>query len=460
MSKRELLSQEEMSALLDDDAFSEHEFESFGEELFSPTDFADFCELVAPLLFGPMARLAPLIDSTIELQSPELALVSNDLLSTLNKEEQLIIPVSFLKEGKKRYPDALILLPVVVAARIAVLMIGGEPDNNSRHIENAQLSTVDEFFRQYRLLLGRVASGDFLPKASVDRSPHLKALLAGSDKVHKIADRIFDKSEHVVQLSGVTVLNDIPPVQMSFLFPLDVSQELLKIARNLSVSQSSSSTGSAHFAEVKSKVESETKHIDLSISVDPSEALLLQSSEVTSVDPSESKLLQSSKSSDKAFSVAELAARRQLLDRAEKSLRESARATAALRDSIPELKAGLSSYEGFSDDSTEFSSSGFSSFDSGLKSSSSYSSSDDGTGNRLIIASLGKVSLTVQNFDQLKKGDVVKLDNLAAEEVDLLVDGKVIGRGEVVVEDDCYAVKISSVSGGKRQKKKNVKDAK
>ncbi len=48
---------------------------------------------------------------------------------------------------------------------------------------------------------------------------------------------------------------------------------------------------------------------------------------------------------------------------------------------------------------------------------------------------------------QLNPGAIVKLDQAAQAPVDLYANHKRIARGEVVVADDCYGIKITELIG-------------
>jgi flagellar motor switch protein FliN/FliY len=58
---------------------------------------------------------------------------------------------------------------------------------------------------------------------------------------------------------------------------------------------------------------------------------------------------------------------------------------------------------------------------------------------------LGRVVMTVQQLLGLGRGSIVELDRLAGEPVDILVNDKPIGRGEVVVIDENFGVKITEL---------------
>lgn len=58
---------------------------------------------------------------------------------------------------------------------------------------------------------------------------------------------------------------------------------------------------------------------------------------------------------------------------------------------------------------------------------------------------LGRVSMTLQQVLALGRGAIVELERLAGEPVDILVNDTCIGRGEVVVIDEYFGVKITEL---------------
>ena len=402
MSRRELLSEEEMAALLNDEAFSEEEFEEFAQELFSPSDFADFSELVAPLLFAPFSRLAPLIDSTIELVTPELALRGSDSVASFGSD-LVLIPISFFTTGSRRQPDSLIVINSSLASKIAVLMIGGTLDASSTTVDKSQLSTVTEFFRQFRLLLGRTNDGTFIPKASIDKSPWLKALVPVNGDESKIIEMIFRNEDHIVELSGAAQLNEYPPFKVSFFFPVELSKKLLERART---------AGFNCQAELHERDEAESSAPGTGM-----KGFKSVTRETIALDPS--------------AVMNTIEERTKALDR-----------LSASAASVAESLAPLSSNG--KDHSTRTSPGTIKEDGSGL----TYGGTQPhrNAPSSVVDACLGHATLSAEDLLRLRAGDIVKLDNPAAEDVDLIVDGKVIGRGEVVVERDHYAVKIRSLA--------------
>ena len=60
---------------------------------------------------------------------------------------------------------------------------------------------------------------------------------------------------------------------------------------------------------------------------------------------------------------------------------------------------------------------------------------------------LGSCQLAMKDVLQLNIGSVVQLDKPADAPVELSVNGKLIARGEVVVVEDRFGVKITEVVG-------------
>jgi flagellar motor switch protein FliN len=63
-----------------------------------------------------------------------------------------------------------------------------------------------------------------------------------------------------------------------------------------------------------------------------------------------------------------------------------------------------------------------------------------------ISAVLGKTALTLRDVVTLQSGSVFELDKLSSDPIDLYVNNILIARGEVVVVDDKFAVKISELN--------------
>lgn len=61
---------------------------------------------------------------------------------------------------------------------------------------------------------------------------------------------------------------------------------------------------------------------------------------------------------------------------------------------------------------------------------------------------IGRTSMTVGETLGLRAGSIVTLDRLAGEAVDLLVNGTPIARGEVVVVDEQFGLRVTQILEG------------
>lgn len=64
-------------------------------------------------------------------------------------------------------------------------------------------------------------------------------------------------------------------------------------------------------------------------------------------------------------------------------------------------------------------------------------------------AVLGRSAMSVDEMLNLGVGSVIELDRLVSEPVDLLVQNVPVARGEVVVMNDLFAIRITEILSGK-----------
>ncbi len=62
-----------------------------------------------------------------------------------------------------------------------------------------------------------------------------------------------------------------------------------------------------------------------------------------------------------------------------------------------------------------------------------------------VTVEIGRTQRKVQDILEFSKGSLVVLDKLAGDQVDLFVNGKCIARGDVVVIDDNFGVRITEI---------------
>jgi flagellar motor switch protein FliN/FliY len=67
-----------------------------------------------------------------------------------------------------------------------------------------------------------------------------------------------------------------------------------------------------------------------------------------------------------------------------------------------------------------------------------------------LTVEVGRTRMSLGETMSLGQGSVVTLDRLADKPVDLLVNGRPIARGEVVVIDEQFGLRITEVNGAER----------
>jgi flagellar motor switch protein FliN/FliY len=62
-----------------------------------------------------------------------------------------------------------------------------------------------------------------------------------------------------------------------------------------------------------------------------------------------------------------------------------------------------------------------------------------------LTANLGQTSMLVGEIMELRHGSVVELDRAPGDAIDLLANGELIARGEVIVIDERFGVRVTSL---------------
>jgi flagellar motor switch protein FliN/FliY len=62
-----------------------------------------------------------------------------------------------------------------------------------------------------------------------------------------------------------------------------------------------------------------------------------------------------------------------------------------------------------------------------------------------ITVELGRTQRLIRDILEFAPGSIIELDKLAGEPIDILVNGKSIAKGEVVVIDESFGVRITDI---------------
>lgn len=62
-----------------------------------------------------------------------------------------------------------------------------------------------------------------------------------------------------------------------------------------------------------------------------------------------------------------------------------------------------------------------------------------------ITVEVGRTRLSIQDLLQLGQGSVIELEKLAGEPLDIFVNGKIIARGEAVIVNEKFGVRLTEI---------------
>ena len=63
----------------------------------------------------------------------------------------------------------------------------------------------------------------------------------------------------------------------------------------------------------------------------------------------------------------------------------------------------------------------------------------------LVTVEVGRARMTIQDLLQLGQGSVVELEKLAGEPLDIYVNGKQVARGEAVIVNEKFGVRLTDI---------------
>jgi len=64
-----------------------------------------------------------------------------------------------------------------------------------------------------------------------------------------------------------------------------------------------------------------------------------------------------------------------------------------------------------------------------------------------VTVELGRTRKKIKEILEFSPGSIIELDKLAGEPIDILVNGKFVAKGEVVVIDENFGIRITDIIG-------------
>lgn len=68
-----------------------------------------------------------------------------------------------------------------------------------------------------------------------------------------------------------------------------------------------------------------------------------------------------------------------------------------------------------------------------------------------ISVEIGRTQMPIGQLLSLSKGSIIELNRIAGESVDILVNGKLLGKGEIVVVNERLGVRIVEIASPKER---------
>ena len=62
-----------------------------------------------------------------------------------------------------------------------------------------------------------------------------------------------------------------------------------------------------------------------------------------------------------------------------------------------------------------------------------------------VTVEFARTTVSVRKFMELKKGSVLELDKLAGEPLDIRINGKLVARGEAVIVNDRFGIRVPEI---------------
>ena len=73
-----------------------------------------------------------------------------------------------------------------------------------------------------------------------------------------------------------------------------------------------------------------------------------------------------------------------------------------------------------------------------------------------VSVELGRAQVVIKDLLQLGQGSVLELDKLAGEPLEVLVNGKLVAIGEVVVVNEKFGIRLTDIIDPKTQKEREL----
>ncbi|MFP4016773.1 MAG: flagellar motor switch phosphatase FliY [Halanaerobiales bacterium] len=392
MSDDQILSQAEIDALMNN---NNDESDSENQENLLTDEEQDVLGEVGNIAMGSAATaLYTLLDQKVEITTPQVSVSTFGEIIEEYDRPCVLVTVEYIAglEGTN-----LLIIKAEDAAIIADLMMGGDGTNTEGELDEIRTSAVGEAMNQ---MMGSASTslssiiGDMV-NITPPVSKHLNLDEAIGDE-----DIKFDDDDLLVETSFQLKIGDLVDSSFKQLAPLEFTRRLVKTLTN---AESGGLTAKEEISE----------------------------EEIEEEEPA---------------TVADM--KQQVQARTEVPQQEPVQQTGPQRDNAQQRREVAASYSGSRDishDPVGVQRAQFPDFDNTAIAALPQNMELIHDVPLQVTVRLGKSKMTIKEILDLGEGSIVELDKLAGEPVDLLVNGKLVAKGEVVVIDENFGFRVKDI---------------
>lgn len=388
----DMLSQEEIDALLKGGTSNEPEIEFYEDEIVDALSDIEIDALgeIGNISMGTAATtLSTLLNRKVNITTPRVTITTSDELANDYKLPFVAIDVSY-KEGLEG--SNILILNTDDAKIITDLMMGKDNFDTSRELTDLDLSAVSEAMNQMMGSAATSLSEMFIRK--IDIKPPNASEITFSEGKNEI--ELLNTSLPIIKISFKMVIGELIDSNIMQLVPIEFGKHMVEILMGSSNLQDESIP-----IDYKQQVETVDNYVDEELTQKPI------------VEETQSYNLSHASSSN-----APTLEKREYIN---------------YNDTIKEEKVVVKKPE-------------FTNFDLSSNKSDHIGSIDlIGDIPVEITVELGRTHRKISDILEFGQGTIVELDKLVGEPLNIYANGKFIAKGEVVVIDDSFGVRVTEI---------------
>lgn len=393
----DFLSQEEIDALM-----NKHE-ETDNDDKILTDEEIDVLGEVGNIAMGSAATaLYTILDQKVEITAPKVSVESFSDISDQYHKPCVLVDVEYVAGiiGVN-----LLVIQKEDAAIIADLMMGGDGSDPDKELSEMHISAVGEAMNQ---MMGSASTAmSSLIDDVVNISPPNAEYLEMDQALDN--EKFFGPDETLVATSFALKVGDLIDSQFQQLSTIKFTKELVK-----KLTAEDDGLTSKDASEPESDLEEQTSNVE---EESPAPAAKTAHQDSSSIDPGYNK--QATGDQTRQQSAAQM-------DRVAQSGQVSQESVDVQKASFPDFDEPTSQPLPQNIELVK---------DVPLKAT----------------VRLGKAQMKIKDILDLGEGSIIELDKLAGETVDLLVNGKLIAKGEVVVIDENFGFRVKDIVSPKER---------